>query len=162
MWGTVYDDINKMALKLNIDDCLSFSSFIPQDSFGIQIRFPMLWHVIDRKDNKLKLLSYFFFERTGYWADNGDSESVTWEESEIRYNPNDKYFNKYFNESEQEAILTTEIKTKKSDTEYIVTHDKLYVPSLEEIRSIPEHLKIGRLSRYKSYCTGLCKWRTCT
>ena len=32
----------------------------------------------------------------------------------------------------------------KPSSAYIVTHDKLYVPELEDIESIPEHLKIGR------------------
>lgn len=30
-----------------------------------------------------------------------------------------------------------------NDSEFIITEDKLYIPSLEEIEAIPEHLKIG-------------------
>lgn len=145
MWGTVYDDINRAALQMKVGDCLSFGSFVPQtDSFGIEIRFPMIWHVIDRKENKLKLLSCFFFEHNGYWPNKGDSESVTWKDTEIRYNLNNNYYNECFNESEQEAILTTKVKTCKKDSESIITNDKLYIPSLKEIQNIPEHLKVGR------------------
>lgn len=145
MWGTVYDDINKMALQLKVGDCLTFGSFVPNvDSSDSDIRLPMLWHVIDRKENKLKLLSYFFFEHTGYWPLQGDSKKATWEDTEIRYNLNNKYFYDCFSESEQNAILSTNVKTRANNSVYIITQDKLYVPALEDIENIPEHLKIGR------------------
>ena len=69
MWGTVYDDIDKMALQLKIGDCLTFGAFVPDGSY---IRFPMLWHVIDKAENRLKLFSYFFFEHIGYWSLQGN------------------------------------------------------------------------------------------
>lgn len=150
MWGTVYDDINKMALQLKVGDCLTFGHFLPDDGSGKSaIRVPMPWHVIDKKGNQLKLLSYFFFEHTGYWAlQDGSFQSetwkTTWKETEIRHNLNNEYFYEYFSESERNAILTTEVKTKADGSGYIITKDKLYVPSLEEIEAIPEHLKIGR------------------
>ena len=63
MYGTVYEDIHKMAMQLKVGDCISFGSFVSVvDSVSPEIRLPMLWHVIDRKESKLKLLSYFFFE----------------------------------------------------------------------------------------------------
>ena len=145
MWGTVYDDINKMALQLNVGDCLTFGSFVPiVDSPDFDIRLPMLWHVVDRKENKLKLLSYFFFEHAGYWSLQSDIKAVTWENTEIRRNLNDKYFYNCFNENERNAILTTDVKTRTADSGYIFTKDKLYVPALEDIENIPDHLKIGR------------------
>lgn len=150
MWGTVFDDINKMALQLKIGDCLAFGNFLADDGNGEStIHVPMLWHVIDKKGNKLKLLSYFFFEYTGYWALQGGSFhpatwKSTWKETEIRHNLNNKYFYKYFSQSEQNAILTTEVKTKVDGSGYIITKDKLYVPALAEIEAIPEDLKIGR------------------
>lgn len=145
MMGTVYDNINKMALELKIGDCISFGSFIPDvDSDAPKIHFPMLWHVIDRDGNNLKLLSCFFFEHTGYWSADGNGKPTFWENTDIRRDLNNKYFFDCFNECEQKAILTTEVKTKKNDSEYIVTQDKLYIPSLEDIQNIPEHLKIGR------------------
>lgn len=145
MMGTVYDNINKMALELKIGDCISFGSFIPDvDSGTPKIRFPMLWHVIDRNGTKLKLLSYFFFEHTGYWSSDLNVKTVFWENTDIRRDLNNKYFFECFNKCEQKAILSTEVKTKKNDSECIVTKDKLYIPSLEDIQNIPEHLKIGR------------------
>ena len=145
MMGTVYDDIHKSAMKLQIGDCLSFGAFVPNvDSLDIEIRLPMLWHVIDRDENRLKLLSYFFFEHTGYWSVDGDTQSVTWENSQIRSDLNNKYFYECFTESERSAICTTEVRTKTNDTGCIITKDKLYVPALEDIEAIPEHLKIGR------------------
>lgn len=150
MWGTVYGDINKMALQLKIGDCLAFGCFFPDDgSWESAIRVPMLWHVIDKKGNKLKLLSYFFFEHTGYWALKGgrfqpETWESTWKETEIRYNLNNKYLYECFSENERNAILTTEVKTKAYGSGYIITKDKLYVPALDEIEVIPEHLKIGR------------------
>lgn len=36
MMGTVFDDTNEMAIRLNIGDCLAFGSFIPSfDSLHI-------------------------------------------------------------------------------------------------------------------------------
>lgn len=68
MMGTVYDDSN-VAIRLNIGDCLTFGSFVPSfDSSDVPVRLPMLWHVIDKQGgSRLKLLSDFFFEHTGYW-----------------------------------------------------------------------------------------------
>lgn len=142
--GTIFDDARKAAMQLKVGDCLSFGSFVPDvDSFCVDVRFPMLWHVIDRKDNKLKLLSYFFFEHYGCWSVQNNVNGVTWENSVIRNHLNNKFFNECFDEGERNAILITDVKTKVNDN-YVVTHDRLYVPSLEEIKNIPEHLKIGR------------------
>lgn len=144
MWGTVYDDTNKLALQLKIGDCLSFGSFIPNETYQApSIRVPMLWHVIDKKNNRLKLLSYFFFEHMGYWPmDN--SKTGAWEATEIRDLLNDQWFHDCFTDSERNAILTTDVKTRTGDSSFVVTRDKLYVPALEDIENIPEHLKIGR------------------
>lgn len=145
MLGTIFDNPCKIAKQLNIGDCLTFGSFIPSvDSSDLNIRLPMFWHVIGKNGNKLKLLSYFFFEHTGYWSVPGSTEAVTWENSEIRQDLNNKFLYDCFNENERNAILLTEVKTKTNDGSCVVTHDKLYVPELEDIESIPEHLKIGR------------------
>lgn len=146
MMGTVFDDISEMAMRLNIGDCLTFGSFIPSfDSSDVPVRLPMLWHVIDKQGgSRLKLLSYFFFEHTGYWSLHGNSRGVTWKETDIRRNLNNKYFNDCFSERERKAILTTEVKTKTYDSSIITTNDKLFLPALEDIENIPEHLKIGR------------------
>ena len=128
--GTVNDDINRMAKRLNVNDCLAFGSFVPNvDSSNLDIRLPMLWHVIDRKENKLKLLSYFFFEHKGYWSVQGSTKAVTWKNAEIRYDLNNKYLYDCFKEVERNAILITEVKTKTSDSSCVITNDKLYVPS---------------------------------
>lgn len=66
MYGTIFDDPGEKAMQLNIGDCLTFGSFVPSvDSSDLNIRLPMLWHVIGKDGNRLKLLSYFFFEHTG-------------------------------------------------------------------------------------------------
>ena len=146
MMGTVFDDTNEMAMRLNIGDCLTFGSFVPSfDSSDVPVRLPMLWHVIDKQcGSRLKLLSDFFFERTGYWPLHGNSSAVTWKETYIRHDLNSKYYNNCFSEREREAILTTEVKTKTYDSSIITTNDKLFLPALEDIENIPEHLKIGR------------------
>lgn len=143
MYGTIYDRTDKMALNLKIGDCISFGSFVPDiDGCEVKVRVPMIWHVIDRKDNKLKLLSYFFFEHIGFWSVDYSPNEIMWGNTEIRKDLNEKFFSECFSESEQKAILTTEVKTNNSNC--VTTQDKLYVPSLEDIKNIPEHLKIGR------------------
>lgn len=149
MWGTVFDDINKKALQLKIGDCLTFGNFIPDgECRKTDIRVPMIWHVIDKKWKRLKLLSYFFFEYRDYCTLDSKFLSTdwkaTWKETAIRHYLNNEYFYKCFSESERNAILTTEVKTKADSSGYIITKDKLYVPALDEITAIPEHLKIGR------------------
>ena len=145
MMGTVFDNTIEMAMRLNIGDCIAFGSFVPSfDSSDVPIRLPMLWHVIDKQGSKLKLLSYFFFEHTGYWPLHGNSSAVTWEGTDIRHDLNSKYYNDCFSESEREAILTTEVKTKTYDSSIITTNDRLFLPTLKDIENIPEHLKIGR------------------
>lgn len=105
------------------------------DSSDLDIRLPMLWHVIDRDENKLKLLSYFFFEHTGYWSMQGSTKAVTWENTEIRHDLNNKYFYDCFSKNERNAILTTDVKTKVDNSGYTVTKDKLYVPSLNDMEN---------------------------
>lgn len=62
MKGTVFDDTNEMAMRLNIGDCLAFGSFIPSfDSSDVPVHLPMLWHVVRKEGSRLKLMSYFFF-----------------------------------------------------------------------------------------------------
>lgn len=152
MMGTVFDDPGEMAMQLSIGNCLTFGSFMTLvDSFNIPVRLPMLWHVVDKQENRLKLLSYFFFEHTGFVTLKDDSEDATWENSEIRYNLNNKYFRECFSENERNAILTTEVTTKTHDSSLIETKDKLYIPSLNDIENIPEHLKIGRCLCADSY-----------
>lgn len=129
IWGTAFDAIDDVAPKLSIGDSLAFGKFIPKtDVPGVPIRFPMIWHVIDKQGSNLKLLSYFFFEHCFY--------------QDVRQRLNEKYFNECFTPTEQDAILTTDVITKTGDS-YVVTQDKLYVPALEDIVCIPEHLKIG-------------------
>lgn len=102
MMGTVYDDTGDMAIRLNIGDYLTFGSFVPSfNSSDVPVRLPMLWHVIDKQDSRLKLLSYFFFEHTGYWPLHGNLSAVTWEETDIRHNLNNKYYNDCFSERER-------------------------------------------------------------
>lgn len=74
----------------------------------------------------------------------GYSNTTIWKETEIRHQLNTKYFQDCFSESEKTAILTTKVKTKLPDSSLSVTMDKLYIPALEDIENIPEHLKIGR------------------
>ena len=128
MMGIVYDDNKDAALHLKVGDKLTFGTFVPSiDSFSIDIRFPIFWHVTAREGNVLKLLSDYFFDHTGYWSSSG-SIGATWKNTEIRFNLNNRCFNDYFSETEQAAILTTEVKTQKSDSSIVVTRDKLYVP----------------------------------
>ena len=143
--GTVFDDIGQAALRLKLGDCISFGSFVPEAvPSDMEIRLPMLWHVIDRKENRLKLLSCFFFEHTGYWSVKGDKTEVTWRDTEIRKDLNDRFYYKCFTENERSAILTTEVKTETAEGMCVITNDKLFVPSYEDIVNIPDHLKIGR------------------
>lgn len=145
MKGTVFDDTNEMAMRLNIGDCLAFGSFIPSfDSSDVSVHLPMLWHVVGKEGSRLKLMSYLFFEHTGYWPLHGNSSAVTWKETDIRHKLNNKYFNDCFSERERKAILTTKVKTKTYDSSMITTNDKLFLPALADIENIPEHLKIGR------------------
>ena len=145
MWGTVFEDNHTLAAQMKIGDCLSFGTFEPDvDASTLKIRMPMLWHVIDKNGSKLKLLSYFFFEHTGFWGLHGSTKEYSWKDSEIRHDLNEKYYLSCFTESERNAILTTEVKTTARDASCIITRDKLYVPAREDIEHIPEHLKIGR------------------
>lgn len=129
MWGTVFDSPGKKAIRLNLGECLAFGSFVPSfDSSDVPVRLPMLWHVIDKQDSRLKLLS---FEHTGYWSMHGNSSAVTWKETVIRHNLNNKYYNDCFSEREREAILTTEVKTKTYDSSMITMNDKLFLPALK-------------------------------
>lgn len=130
MFGTVVDDVGDVAPQLGVGDCLTLGSYVAcLDSTSTPVRFPMPWHVIERQGNKLKLLSYFLFANMGYW--------------DLR-DELDTYYHESFTEAEKNAILTTEVITMV-DGSPAVTHDKLYVPALEDIQDIPDDLKVGRL-----------------
>lgn len=144
LMGTIFDDNDTRLQQLDIGHCLAFGSFIPIcDSFDVNIRLPMLWHMIERDGKKCKLLSYFFFEHTGYWTNFNRADDGDWANTQIRYDLNHKFFDGCFSKDEKNAILTTEVKSQASDGSYSITKDKLYVPSLADIINIPEHLKLG-------------------
>lgn len=131
MFGTVVDDVSDVAPQLGVGDCLTLGSYVAcLDSSSTPVRLPMPWHVIERQGNKLKLLSYFLLANMGYW--------------DLRDELQNTYYRESFTEAEKNAILTTEV-TTMVDGSPTVTHDKLYVPALEDIQDIPDDLKVGRL-----------------
>lgn len=105
----------------------------------------IFWLVMERNDQTMTLMSLYCLDSMTYHNEDGD---VTWEQSNIRSYLNDPFLNEAFDDSEQALILETLI--KNSDNPNFGTpggsdtHDKVYLPSLEEIMSwydIPEPIE---------------------
>lgn len=115
-------------------DTVTFGSYPQSDASG-DTKDPIEWIVVDRKDDKLLLLSKYVLDCKCY---NDDYEDVTWETCTLRKWLNFDFLNNAFNDNEQDCIIESEIVNHRN---YLFntsggnnTIDKVFVLSSEELK----------------------------
>ncbi len=102
------------------------------------------WKVVGKRGKRITLQSEYVidfrpFDKEKYLGMN-DKEvakiksGVYWEVSKIREWLNSVFIKRTFNEIEKQKLLVTEVNTPVSALSDRVTYDKVYIPSIEEIR----------------------------
>lgn len=107
--------------------------------FGKDIKTPIEWYILDKKDNKYLLLSKYCLVGKEY---NDKEEPVTWEKSSLRYwlNNEDDINNSFilnaFSDEEEKKIVTTKL-LNNANSDFNVeggneTFDKIFILSVDE------------------------------
>lgn len=107
--------------------------------------FTMLsWKVLSQRDNRVTLTTDYVIEYLPFdnvkFLKNSDKEvtkvrtGINWENSKIREWMNSVFIRRAFQEKERTLLQVTEVKTPVSALSDRVTYDKVYLPSIEEIR----------------------------
>ena len=115
-------------------DTVTFGLYPQNDASG-STKEPIEWVVLDRKSDKVLLLSKYVLDCKCY---NDDLKDVTWETSTLREWLNLDFLNNAFNDNEQNCIIESEIANHRN---YLFntsggnnTIDKVFVLSSEELK----------------------------
>lgn len=129
---------NKEELKnANVGDYITFGNYTYRDYYynnKIEKR-NMEWCVIEKKGEKLLLLSKYIIEDRTYNREN----FVIWAECTLRKWLNKKFVKKAFTKKERAMLITTEVENKNN--EYYGTYggkntkDKVFLLSIDEVNN---------------------------
>lgn len=102
-------------------------------SFGTYNNEPVSWKVLDRKGDRVLLISEYGLDQKTY---NSENESVTWEHCTLRTWLNDDFYNSAFSGGEKRMIELTSVSADKHP-EYNTspgnaTEDKLFLLSIKD------------------------------
>ena len=133
----------KLPKKLiGIGDIVKFGSYT-QD-YGVSIKSPIEWKVLDRKNDKLLLLSRYILDGKPY---NEERIPTTWESSTLRKWLNTEFLNNAFTESERSRISDTIVAVDKSHKSKAdpgkKTCDKVFLLSISDLTN-PFFGNLGR------------------
>lgn len=146
----------------NVGDIINFGAY-EQDNVKINGKEEIEWQVLDKKDNKLFLISTKALDCQQY---NTSYTDVTWETCSLRFWLNDTFLNTAFSEKERSLIQTTTVSADKNP-EYETnpgneTTDKVFLLSITEVekydigKCIPTDYAVGNGAYGSSY--RYCWW----
>lgn len=107
-----------------------FYGSYPQNDASGNIKEPIEWIVLEKKDNEVLLLSKYVLDGKKY---NESSEKVSWESCSLRNWLNSSFLNIAFNEIEKNNIIDTEIQYGWSANQGSV-YDKVFLLDEKEIK----------------------------
>lgn len=117
---------------IEIGDIVRFGSY-PQD-YGVSIKKPVEWRVIDRKNDKLLLLSRYILDGKPY---NLERIPTTWESSTLRKWLNAEFLNNAFTDAERARISDTDVAAdrvyKSKADPGKDTCDKIFLLSISDV-----------------------------
>ena len=126
------DKWNKIK-NLKVGDYITFGSY-EQDNNISNGKENIEWQVLDRKDNKVLLISKYALDSRSY---NSEYTSVTWETCTLRKWLNGEFFNSAFSADEQAEILDTKVTADENPNfdSYSGkdTTDKIFLLNITEI-----------------------------
>ena len=109
-------------------DTVLFGSYPQSDASG-NIKDPIEWIVLDRKDNKALLMSKYILDCKAYEHDKENAKFTYWEVCSLRKWLNEDFYNKAFNNEEKKKIMPTHLNNEpKRENEYggNDTDDKIF------------------------------------
>lgn len=127
-----YKDIS--LKKAEVGSIVYFGSY-EQDNDTSNGKEVIEWQVLEKKDNKILVISKYALDCVQY---NSESEKVTWETCSLRKWLNETFINNAFNSDEQEQIQKTNVAADKN-TQYDAdpgnaTNDKLFILSIKDVK----------------------------
>ena len=127
----IYEDLNRNA---NVGSTVYYGAY-EQDNDATNGKERIAWRVLAMEDDKVLLLSEKNLDCIPY---NLADTATTWETSTLRTWLNMEFLNAAFNEEEQAAILTSEVKTGDNSIYQTkggaTVHDKLFILSIDEAK----------------------------
>ena len=119
-----------------------------QDRYQEEGEQPIPWIVLENNNGRVVLMAWKALDCQKF-----DSDSQIWRDSSIRTWLNDTFFDTAFSELEQSSILLSELTTPLYGGEAVVTEDKVYLLSEEELNTYyPNKNNINRLAQVTGYC----------
>lgn len=122
----IKDAIPTISHKMATWDCIYFGNYWQNDTNGDGVadqnddKEPIKWRVLEVNGDDAFLLADQNLDAQPY---NQEREVVTWETCTLRSWLNDDFYNTAFNDTEQNAIKTTDI---EGDTIYLLSYDDTY------------------------------------
>lgn len=117
---------------------ISFGSYVQGVGEDAE-KEPILWDVLEEKEDKLFVLSHKCLE---YRPFNDGMKSAKWENSEIRKWLNGEFFETAFSDDEKDRILTSTIKNRRRKA----TEDRVFLLSEEEFSLLGRDNRSARLT----------------
>ncbi len=123
-------------------DCIYFGNYWQEDTNGDgkadknDDKQPIMWRILSQNGNDAFIVADKVLDAQQY---NTEKVDTTWETSYMRSWMNDVFLNNAFSKSEQDAIITTKVKTKNT-YHYNTpggndTLDKVFLLSVDDIRN---------------------------
>ena len=123
---------SKSTAFVSVGDIIEFGSY-EQDYDFTNGKEPIEWQVLDKKDNKILVISKYALDCKQY---NTEWEDVTWETCTLRTWLNGTFLKKAFSKAEQSMIQTTEVSADRnpdySTDQGNATKDKIFLLSINE------------------------------
>lgn len=143
---------------VEIGDTLTFGCY-EQDNVNTNGKEKLEWVVLDKKDDKVFLISK-------YAIDNKQFNSDKWSSSPIRTWLNDEFYNDSFSDEEREKIVLTDV-TADSNPVYLTdpgkdTRDYIFLLSINEAQAYFEGTEVGCEPTTYALAKGVyCKFDKC-
>lgn len=153
---TVYSAAESDPESLVVGDIVDFGHY-EQDNDLANGQEAIQWLVLDVEENRVLLLSRYGLAYKPYHE---KMESVRWDSCTLRAWLNGEFFSNAFSESDQDAILLTEIDNSPEQAgkyfSYIQaknTKDKVFLLSGSEIETIPAKAEVMRKNEMQEILT---------
>lgn len=102
---------NKTVPKSKVGETVYFGHY-EQDQDGLNGKEEIEWIVLNRRDNKMLLISKYVLDCHAYYGQQAD---VTWEKSSIRHWLNTDFLDQAFSAEEQKLLLSTSVLADAND-----------------------------------------------
>lgn len=144
--GVKYFRLPVYKLPSSNEKAVMFKAKVEPELDGYRyFQFNMLpWKIVGRRKNRVTLQSEYiidfdYFDDCKYKKMNDKEVSkvktgICWEKSKIREMLNSTFVKRAFSANEKALLLATEVSTPVSSLADRKTYDKVYLPSIEEIR----------------------------